>query len=476
MNTDFQVTSLVRTLGDLGSLLNPARLVGVVADAVRETAVPPPGDPDALDALAARYRSTAAALTAVAGAVAGLDVEPPSAWTRGVTTVAAEVVPATARALDRAPAVFTRAADALAELAASIRDQRRRHADLRQALRDAAYDATHVAGVPMPDPVGIARLVGVVDELIAGCVAVYTDSLIAADRAASRFADLRGAARAAAARGLAPDDAVVLADAMVGGFDAGALTPGGLDRAGLRLGGLGPRGRAQVDGVLRAAGSDLERAWLLKALGAGHDLGAFADAIRGRSPDWLASRLSLLDRGAAVDQTRLGVAVRQYEPTTCGTTCLIVARAEHDPRYALALTEGDFAANFRAERDAVHHETNRVHPEAAGTSPAGMVAYLDRHLGTPHDWRLVDDTDPRAVSATLREVVAVVDGGEPVPLLVGGTVPRHYVLVVGHHDGVLLVFEPTAGRTVAVPEHRFRAGDLKDTLAFRHVQAVMLPL
>jgi hypothetical protein len=171
--------------------------------------------------------------------------------------------------------------------------------------------------------------------------------------------------------------------------------------------------------------------------------------------------------------------VRQFEDSTCGTTSLIVTRAEADPLYALSLTEGDFAANFAAERARVHDRTNVIWPERFGTSPPGMAAYLNAHAaatGTEYRWHLVDDTDARAVCTTLREVVTAADRGHPVPVLIGGPVPRHYVLVVGHSGGDVLIYEPTAGDTVRVAERDFLAGNLTPTAGFDHVQAVVVPV
>jgi hypothetical protein len=471
-----QLTALVSRLTELGGLINPVRLVTVVADVVREIRVPPPGDPNVLESYAAAYRVAAESLAPLGRRVAALDVEPSAAWSNGVATDSTAVLPATARTVDRVSAAFITAADTLAELATAVRDHQRRHAKLHAALAAAAHDATHVGSVPMPDPVGIAKLVGVVGDLISGCIAVYTDSIAATDRAASRFTDLRGTARAAAgvAGGLTPDDAVVLADRTVGPltdrYDAGLFGVSQLARLAAPA--------APVGELLASAESDHERAWLFKAASAGHGYDAlrrFANAIRGHDQHWLDTHLSLVDRGDVGTQSRLGIAVRQYEATTCGTTTVIVARAEHDPLYALRLTEDDFDAAFAAERAAVHDETNVVHPQSAGTSPKGVATYLTRYIGVPYRWRLVDDTDRREISRTLREVVGAVDRGVPVPLLIGGIVPRHYVLVVGHERGTLLIFEPTAGRTVAVPEQQFLDGDLKDTLGFDHVQSVVLP-
>ncbi|UVS77632.1 BtrH N-terminal domain-containing protein [Actinokineospora sp. UTMC 2448] len=361
------------------------------------------------------------------------------------------------RADELGGAEFRRAAAGLAEYAAVLAAAQAEHAGLRAAFR----------AVPP-----LLR-VGAVGRLVRGCVQAHTAASGAADLFARRCGDLAGRARIAVGveAGLPVAEAAELASAAARGYDSGVLGLRHLRLAGERL-----AGSAEARALLDRAASDLERAWLVKAMAAGDTgLAEFAAAIRGRPADWLAERLTLVDRHAPGTQSRLGAAVRQHEPTTCGTTCLIVARAEWDPRYALALTSAEFATAFRAARAAVHAETNRWYPRFAGTSPHGMARWLTRHLGVRHRWRAVDDTDARDVSRALRDVLAAVDAGDPVPVLVGAVVPRHYVLVVGHHDGSVLVFEPSAGRTVVVPDRAFLDGDLRGALGFPHLQAVVLP-
>jgi hypothetical protein len=442
-----QVTTLVQRLG---RLLNPVALVELIREVITAVSEPPPGDPAALERLAVAYRDAAQAL---------------------------RQLPAS-----RAERAFTEAADTLTELAVTVREQQRRHVELRLALRAAAHDATRVGSVALPDPTALHDVVHRINAL----VAVYTESLDAADRAASRFIDLAGRARAAAGveGGLTPADAVLLADQMVSvpgigdDYDDGVLTAAQLRAAGWRRRGLAEVDRVAFADLLDRAGSDRERAWLHKGLVAGHPVGelaGFADTIRGRDTGWLDAHLSLIDRGGTGNQRRLDHEVRQYEDTTCGTTCLIVARAECDPLYALSLTAEDFPARFAAERARVHDQTNVLWPESLGTSPRGMAHYLSAHTGVRYDWHLVDDTNQRRVSSTLREVVAAADLGTAAAVLVGGQVPRHYVLVVGHSGGDVLVFEPTSGGTVRVGERDFLAGTLTATTGFDHMQAVVVP-
>lgn len=421
-----QVTTVLQRLGQF---LNPVGLIADAAEAVHEVSVPPPGDPAALDALAQAYRTAAEAITVARQA-------------------------------------FQTAADALAELATAIREQQRRHRELRSTL-----------------PAGDVR------ATIRALVAVYTDYLDATDRAASRFADVTGRARVAAAvaGGLTPTEAISLAAQCVAtpgigdAYDDGILTVAQLRAAGQRRAALSGAERSAFIALLDAAVDEIERAWLYKALTAGHGLDQLADfatTIRGKDAGWLDGHLSLIDRGGTGNQARQGVDVRQYEDTTCGTTCLIVTHAEADPLYALSLTEADFAARFKAERDRVHDETNLIWPEALGTSPKGMAGYLTARsavLGTEYGWQLVDDTDHREISATMRDVLTAADRGHPVPMLVGGPVPRHYVLVVGHSNSDVLLYEPTGGDTVRVAERDFLNGTLRETAGFDHVQAVVTP-
>jgi hypothetical protein len=124
-----------------------------------------------------------------------------------------------------------------------------------------------------------------------GCIDVYTEAITSADTATGVLADVAGKARAAAgvAGGLGAADAVVLAGETV-------------RRHARRRASTGAE-------LLGQAGSTPERAYLLKAVAAGHS-GAeserFARTIRGRPPDWLHSHLTLLDRGGAAQQERFG--------------------------------------------------------------------------------------------------------------------------------------------------------------------------
>ena len=485
-----QITTIVHKLQELGELLNPVKVVQIAAEVIHEVATPPPGDAGALETLAGAYRTAADAIAPVAADVRKLGNDHlPRSWSGGAAREATAVLGATADAIDRAPGVFRTAATTLHELSTEVKDQQKRHNDLHQALYDAWHDATHVGGLPIPDPTALGDLVTKVRELITGCIGVYNDALKSADKATMVFNDLAGQARAAAAvdSGLAPDDAVVLAAKVVSvagmgdGYDDGILTTAQLADAGKKMAAMSPEDRAKFDQLLANAGSDTERAWLLKGLSAGHnvtELSAFADKIRGKDENWLGEHLSLIDRGGPGAQSRFGTDVDQFDDYTCGTTSLIVSHAETDPLYALSLTDGDpakFDERFSAEQARVHDQTNTIWPEKLGTSPVGMADYMSKNTGTDYTWHLVDDTEQANVSSNLRQAVGAADSGHPVPMLVGGATPRHYVLVTGHQGGNVMIFEPSSGTTIAVPESDFLNGNLKGSAGFDHVQAVVVP-
>ncbi|EXG81037.1 hypothetical protein [Cryptosporangium arvum] len=253
--------------------------------------------------------------------------------------------------------------------------------------------------------------------------------------------------------------------------DLAVLPPWQLLRASRRRAALTPDERAAFERTLAGAGSPLERAYLWKALAAGHTVAAvetFAGRIRGRDSGWLRAHLSVVDPARRGPVTFAGQPFAQTDGTTCGTTSIVVARALADPIYTLEITRDPEA--FREEQRRLHGRTNPVWPEALGTSPWGMQRGLAAETGTRYDFHWTDDTKPRERSAAIRAVLAAVDAGYPVPLLVGNTYPAHYLLVVAHDAGALLVYNPAGGRLTEVP-----ADDILRATVFRHLQGYLTP-
>jgi hypothetical protein len=249
--------------------------------------------------------------------------------------------------------------------------------------------------------------------------------------------------------------------------------------------------RDRMDAALAAAAGPEQRAYIGKAIAAGHganEVVSFAEAIRGRKPGWLRVHLSLIDPSGTGEVSYLGSEVRQIDDTTCGSTSLLVARAMADPLYDLYLTTGGstdpaaatparFQARVAAEEQRIHDATNMVWPKSLGTSPWGVRDELNRLVGataTRYATRLFVGTRGDRINPALHDAVTALDSGQPVPVLIGDLLPHHYVLMVGHRDGDLLFYDPGYAEVVVVSEQAFLGGDVS-TLGYRHVMAVIMP-
>lgn len=274
------------------------------------------------------------------------------------------------------------------------------------------------------------------------------------------------------------------------GRDPDGLTRWQADHAQYRLAALRPADRSAVQEALWAARPDV-RAHLRRALAAGRPAAQvliLADSLARASPEWLAQRLRLLDDRTR-DQYRLGARIDQLDRRTCGTTVLLVLAAQADPVAALALTAArddehgtGFGERFDLRQAAVHRQSNRLWPKALGTSPWGMVGWLRRHAGGvgPYRVRLVDDAHGCDLAEAVARVDAALDVGDAVPLLVGGRLPRHYVLALrrtGDEDvrRGWRVFEPTSGEVRTVPLEAVSGHRLGPLLGFDRLHAVLLP-
>ncbi len=487
-STDYaQVTTLIHRLGILADLLNPLTVIEVIVEVGRAVAVPPPGDPagllDLSDAFTAAGNNVARLVADVRSIADGTL---PEIWKSDGGDRAARVVGATADLMSGAQPAFHTAANALLAYAGKVRVLQAEHARLRQELVHAALD-------PLTS-------VSIIAGIIAGCIALYRQSLDAADEIRGRLADVTGAARAAAAwrGGTPPARAVVLADTRIDagstGVDNGILSPAQLRRAGQIRAGLPADQREKLDALLARAGTDEERAYLLKALAAGHsvdELVAFDAQIHGRSD--LVGRLSPINPNRPGDAgfsyvdangNLHTVPIQQLDETTCGSTSILAARLMNDPIYALQFTAGsptdpqEVQDRLLHEEQRIHHSTNLLWPEQLGTTPWGLSNELNQHtkeLGTGYDWHLVDDTDPRSVDPAMRAAVSAADQGHPVPVMIGNAIPGHYILLVGHDGDDLVFYDPT-GAVKRIPATDFLDGHLVDLGdGFQHVQAVVTP-
>jgi hypothetical protein len=248
-----------------------------------------------------------------------------------------------------------------------------------------------------------------------------------------------------------------------------------------------PAERARIEATLVAAGST-ERPYLLQALAAGHsaaEVMTFARLIRGKKSGWLRRHLTLIDPDGSHWVTYRFSPVQQTDNTSCGSMTILMARAIVDPLYALYLTTGDstvradasadqFQARLTAEDHRIHDATNRFWPQRLGSTPSGLTAELNRHadaLGTRYESRPVTGTGGKSA---LGDAVTAAGSGQPVPVLIGNLVPRHYILLIGREGSDLLLYEPGYATVDHINAQAFLDGKI-DVLGFHHIYAVVTP-
>ncbi|MBN9099240.1 MULTISPECIES: hypothetical protein [unclassified Pseudonocardia] len=190
------------------------------------------------------------------------------------------------------------------------------------------------------------------------------------------------------------------------------------------------------------------------------------------------------------EQRRGGARLDQVDGTTCGSAVLVALAAWADPAETAGLdgttgvavgagigTTVGFGARFDARQKQVHKESTRFWPQAIGTSPWGMVAWLRRHApgAGPYRVRLVDDMSGADVADALAEAGAALTAGRPVPLLVGTFVPRHYCMALGRDGTGWRVYEPSSGQVRALDLDVIRNRKPAPVLGFDRLHALLLP-
>ena len=163
--------------------------------------------------------------------------------------------------------------------------------------------------------------------------------------------------------------------------------------------------------------------------------------------------------------------LRQRDGVTCGPTVAVVAGVLMDPAYRAPLLGAGGPQWFSDEQRRIHTQINRVWPRRLGTTPAGMAQALTRHsIGVAYRWRSF-----RGARDDLTDVLAALETGRPVAMLVGGHgIPRHWVLIVAAADNVLQCYEPSSGTVVPVDVAAVRGACLAG-LGFPRPFAFVLP-
>jgi hypothetical protein len=166
--------------------------------------------------------------------------------------------------------------------------------------------------------------------------------------------------------------------------------------------------------------------------------------------------------------------IKQTDGFTCGPTTALVASALLDPVYEAALDTTP--EGFAREQHLIHKHSNVVWPRRLGTTPWGVAAAISKHsvpLGVRYGWRLFRGAFLGGPDR-LDDVIAAVDGGWPVGLLIGKTVPRHWVLFAEHPAADMFhVYNPASGALREVTLDQLQRRDLH--LGFPQAFALVLP-
>lgn len=165
--------------------------------------------------------------------------------------------------------------------------------------------------------------------------------------------------------------------------------------------------------------------------------------------------------------------LRQRDRTTCGPAVAVLAGLILDPGYGSAAGNAAVAGDwFTLEQGQVHARVNRVWPKALGTTPLGMARAITRHSGrrgVRYFWRL-----RWGRGDWVADLAAALGSGWPVAVLLGGFIPRHWVLAIEIDGQVVRCYEPSSGSVRAVSVDSLRAGRLSG-LGFPRPFAVVLP-
>jgi hypothetical protein len=161
--------------------------------------------------------------------------------------------------------------------------------------------------------------------------------------------------------------------------------------------------------------------------------------------------------------------LRQRDGVTCGPSVAVVAGALLDPAQMATLSN---PTAFADEQARVHAAVNWIWPRRLGTTPAGMARALTmrgRVSGVRYRWRFFcGRRDP------LSDVQSAVAAGWPVAMLIGGVIPRHWVLIVDGGEFGWRCYEPSSGQVRSVGVGAVRRSRLA-ALGYSRPFAFVLP-
>jgi hypothetical protein len=451
----------------------------------------PKGNPQQLADRAHDYLKAAPKADAVSvdlGKIAASQI--PEVWVGEASEQASDVISAAAKEVDRVVAVYGDVGRELDILSEALALAKAKHNDGYAAMVGVRNELDEAA------PFDFGHAEEIKDKGITAATMLRDAAVIAEDagkKAASRLDDLASQARAGklASSNLTSVDKLVLTQAAATGGpeDLNAiLTANDATRAGDRLDALSEQDRARMDQMLDNAKSPQEKAYLLKALAAGHNVGDIEDFDRkihahGDDPQWLRDRLTPIvteDHDTTTGQndqvTYQGSGWSQDQRPTCVAYSTMTARAQVDPLYSLQLTTGGHPGdpaydNPQSFHDRARDESERIYSEGrkVGWHPFGQgdgmntkqgISVANKEIspatGGHYEHKDLDSNEDRR--NVLPEVEHAVDNGKPVPIQVRGD-GGHQMMIIGHEGDKLQIYNPW-GHTVWVSEDDFINGHM----------------
>ena len=483
---------------------------------------PPPGRPKDLLALAKAFTTLGRQVETIAADVEGLARKRlPDLWESSAGLSAREVVSATSKLMDRTQPAMRMAAKALREHAERVEKLKARHQAHYDGLVDVFHDAAKADGRAELNRLTVRAL-----ELYADSRQVYHRSLEAADDLIKELKEVQRRAVAQRFEGMGAVNAVLLATATNGGKFKTILTEAEAKKAADLRKNLSPEESARLGALLSAAPTPEHQAYLLKAFAAGHSLdevGKFAEQIKNKSPEWLASQPNLISpvanpnsnnqnsnnnqnandpgqqnpqtgqnpNGSANPSSSQPGGSNPSDANNTGNTGKGGNDASQD-----GSSTGNNGNNSQDGNPTGNSENPSGQPEKpdddpsgsisaranpywasmATETPEGMANGLNDHaseLGTTYESRKVDHGDSGSVTTALKDSVDAVDKGHSVPVRIGDARSQEWLLLIGR-DKDELIFNDSDGKLVRVKEDDFLNGclgaDKKST-----VSSVVLP-
>ncbi len=452
-------------------------IVGLVGRAIEIASQPPEPEPANLRDTADEWRLIATTVDRAHTSLESLhDETPPAVWEGEAGNAFRSSVTAFAGRIDTVPDAARGVATALRTMASSMDAARSRHADAFDGLRE-HLSITWDDLLPWQLVDKLTGIVGEVIDAIQELIGAYED---ATEATATARRAVTGAMDGIELPHHLPDSVSAIDIVNEWSDDGGPLDGSTLSRYDDAMAAMTPDERADVRRLLESTDDPAARAWIMAAVASGltgDALTNYADRVGEMSP----SELRDLDPGSF-----RGDDAKQPDPTTCGSSSLVMSRMENDPAYALWMQTGydpvtgatdprTPAERFADESQAMHVRTNlpldRDHglqfpwPTQAGTQPWALAAEMSAEggsgvPGTSYDVSVVDPDDR---GSSFDAVVRASEGGTTVPIYVGDdTRPGHVTLVTASEGGdTLSVYDPSNGSTITVARDDWVNGTLE---------------